>query len=220
MAEYSPSAATRLALINAAGILFAEYGIDAVTTREIANAAHENTGTIHYHFGGKEDLLNAVLEFAAEPWRDDPLGRHLKENSHLLETTDGQFKLVEDLVELAFDTMFSKEYPAWCKTLVFQILQKELKVSEHVFKACAKPLAGVFASLYSKITNDDDPGNAIAWAMMALSPAILQAITPTTTKRFFKGGKLPSNYLESLKSFSKVGAIAALHCRGRKQTES
>lgn len=213
MSEYSPSAATRLALINAAGILFARQGIDAVTTRAIADAAHENKGSIYYHFGDKEDLVDAVLDYAAAPWKDDPLGRYVREHAKLLETPKGQDKVVEGLIDLAFAGLFSKEYPSWCSTLVFQILQKNMDVSDRVFKTCAKPLSEVFANLYMTITGDDDLVEAYSWAMLALSPLILQAISPTTTRRFFKGGKLPADYMAALKEHSKIGALAGLRHR-------
>ncbi|CAN7212714.1 CerR family C-terminal domain-containing protein [Rhizobium sp. LjRoot254] len=47
---------TRVALIEAAIRLFGERGYDAVSTREIADLAAANIGSIAYHFGGKPGL--------------------------------------------------------------------------------------------------------------------------------------------------------------------
>jgi AcrR family transcriptional regulator len=47
---------TRIALIEAAIRLFGERGYDAVSTREIADLAAANIGSIAYHFGGKPGL--------------------------------------------------------------------------------------------------------------------------------------------------------------------
>ena len=210
MSEYSPSAATRLALINAAGVLFAEYGIDSVTTRDIAEAANENKGSIHYHFGGKDGLLTAVLDYAAQPWKDDPMGRHLQENEGLIETQDGQDRLLGELVDLFFDTISAKDYPPWCKTLVFRVLQKENGVSAQVFSTCVSPSIGSFIKLYAKITGDDDFTRAYAWAESIVSPIILHAINPNVSGHFFKDGKTPSNYLDLLKDISKAGAMTWL----------
>jgi TetR/AcrR family transcriptional regulator, repressor for neighboring sulfatase len=52
----------RDALLKAAEELFAEKGIEAVSTREIAAKAHVNSGLVHRHFGNKEALLREVLE--------------------------------------------------------------------------------------------------------------------------------------------------------------
>lgn len=51
----------RARLLAAATQLFAESGFDAVTTREICQAAQLNPGAIHYHFGDKEGLYLEVL---------------------------------------------------------------------------------------------------------------------------------------------------------------
>ncbi|PLX38974.1 MAG: DUF1956 domain-containing protein [Hyphomicrobiales bacterium] len=57
------AAATRLALLEAALTLFGSKGYDATTTREIAAAAGANIASIAYHFGGKEGLRQACVEF-------------------------------------------------------------------------------------------------------------------------------------------------------------
>ena len=52
-----------LALVETAEQLFAERGVDAVSTREIARAAgHKNHSAVAYHFGSKDELLAAILE--------------------------------------------------------------------------------------------------------------------------------------------------------------
>lgn len=49
-------------LLDAAERLFAERGLDAVSVRDITDAADANTASIHYHFGSKLDLISAILE--------------------------------------------------------------------------------------------------------------------------------------------------------------
>jgi AcrR family transcriptional regulator len=223
MAEYSVSQATRLSLINTAGALFATHGIDelesraATTTRAIAKAANENTGTIHYHFGGREDLLNAVIDYALQPWQDDPLGSYVKRNSSLLETPEGQARLVEELIELFFAPIVSPAYPSWCASLLFQVTQRKLKVTEKVFETCSKPMENAFATIYKKATNDDDDERAHAWAFMVVTPIIFNAITIDRAKVFFKRERLSENYLETLKSLVKRSALSTLRIENVKQ---
>lgn len=53
--------ATRIALIEAAESLFAEAGVEAVSTRQIGAAIGSlNTNVVAYHFGSKEALIEAV----------------------------------------------------------------------------------------------------------------------------------------------------------------
>ena len=55
-------AVTRSALIEAAERLFAEAGVEAVSTRQIGAAIGAlNTNVVAYHFGSKEGLIEAVF---------------------------------------------------------------------------------------------------------------------------------------------------------------
>ena len=54
---------TRITLVESAIRLFGEKGYDAVSTRDIADLAAANIGSIAYHFGGKPGLRRACAEF-------------------------------------------------------------------------------------------------------------------------------------------------------------
>ncbi|MBA0048032.1 TetR/AcrR family transcriptional regulator [Mycobacteroides sp. LB1] len=49
-------------LLSAAEQLFAERGVDAVSLRAIMGAAGTNVASVHYHFGSKERLIEALLD--------------------------------------------------------------------------------------------------------------------------------------------------------------
>ncbi len=53
---------TRRRILAAADELFCEAGLDATTTREIAVRSQVNKALIHYHFGSKDELFEAVLD--------------------------------------------------------------------------------------------------------------------------------------------------------------
>ncbi|MEU6415957.1 TetR/AcrR family transcriptional regulator [Streptomyces spiralis] len=53
--------ATRRALMDAAERLFTEQGVEAVSVRAVNAAAGLAPAAVHYHFGTKEALLEAVL---------------------------------------------------------------------------------------------------------------------------------------------------------------
>jgi len=54
-------ATTRLQLLDAAGLIFAQKGFDRATAKEIAKAAGTNAASVNYHFGGIDRLYEAVL---------------------------------------------------------------------------------------------------------------------------------------------------------------
>jgi AcrR family transcriptional regulator len=54
---------TQLLLIDTAERLFAQYGIDAVSLRDIGTeAGQRNTAVINYHFGTREGLIRAIFD--------------------------------------------------------------------------------------------------------------------------------------------------------------
>jgi AcrR family transcriptional regulator len=59
----SKADATRERLLDAGEQLFAARGVDDVTVAEITRAAGQRNGAaIHYHFGGRDGLLEAILD--------------------------------------------------------------------------------------------------------------------------------------------------------------
>ena len=59
-----PLGEARQRLLEAAGQLFAEKGFRLAGTREICRKAGTDIAAIHYHFGSKEKLYEAVLRYA------------------------------------------------------------------------------------------------------------------------------------------------------------
>lgn len=58
---------TREQLILAGERLFAEHGLDTVSLRQInAEAGQRNSSAAHYHFGSKESLIQAIVEFRSQ----------------------------------------------------------------------------------------------------------------------------------------------------------
>ncbi len=63
----TPTTDTRVKLLDAAERLFANQGIGGTSLRAITNEAGANLASIHYHFGSKEALLQAVFARRIEP---------------------------------------------------------------------------------------------------------------------------------------------------------
>ena len=62
----SAAEATRTALVMAALSLFGRQGFDGTSTRQIAAAANANIGSIAYHFGSKEGLRLAAVDYIVD----------------------------------------------------------------------------------------------------------------------------------------------------------
>jgi len=58
---------TKDKIMDAAERLFAEHGLAATSLRAVIKSAGVNTAAVHYHFGSKEGLVEAVLVRRATP---------------------------------------------------------------------------------------------------------------------------------------------------------
>ncbi|HNX27677.1 MAG TPA: TetR/AcrR family transcriptional regulator, partial [Phycisphaerae bacterium] len=125
MGTYSTSEKTREALITAAGELVAKHGFAKVSTRAIAEKAGENISSIHYHFGGKEQLMKEVVRTATKRHTENPTSEIIKSFENVLYTPEGQSKAVRALVNRFIDVIFSPENPWWYSYVPYQIMKSE-----------------------------------------------------------------------------------------------
>lgn len=121
MSTYKTSNKTQMALIEAAGELAAEKGFSAVTTRAIAERAGENIGSIHYHFGSRDKLFEAVLYYVAQDWIDNPLNACIADCD--LANKSGQAEALRRTIIRFADQLFDEEKSDWHSRAVYQVLQ-------------------------------------------------------------------------------------------------
>lgn len=92
---------TRTRLLKAAAEVFAEYGYENATIRQICTRAGANVALVNYHFGDKLELYTEVLRFSLQPGAagtDFPLPRADAEPAAALR------QIVRAMVERAFET--------------------------------------------------------------------------------------------------------------------
>jgi AcrR family transcriptional regulator len=66
---------TKNRILDTAEKLFAAHGFAATSLRAIIKEAGVNTASVHYHFGSKEGLIEAVLQRRAAPVNSERLER-------------------------------------------------------------------------------------------------------------------------------------------------
>ena len=74
------SADTKTRILDAGERLFVEHGFEATSLRSLTAAAGVNLAAVHYHFGSKEELFQAVLTRRLDPMN--------QERIHLLEKVE------------------------------------------------------------------------------------------------------------------------------------
>lgn len=82
----------KTAILDAAAQLIAERGYHAVRIADIAHLVGTSTGTIHYYFPTKDDVLRAALKYG--------VGREFERHSKELRTVDSAHSRLLRLIEL------------------------------------------------------------------------------------------------------------------------
>ncbi len=115
---------TKEHLLQKAGELFAQHGIEAVSTRMIAEAADVKLSAIHYHYGSKEKLYVAALSFAMDSDSCANFASVIDENPALFDTSEGRAEVIRTTVYRSFYDHFKGDTPAWTTQLIVRELVK------------------------------------------------------------------------------------------------
>ena len=94
-AKAAGAADTRDLILDAAEDLFSKHGFYGVTIREVAREAGVDTALVHYYFGAKRGLFDAVFLRRAEVWnneRVDAINRYAREVAPEKMTLEGLFE--------------------------------------------------------------------------------------------------------------------------------
>ena len=90
---------TKTAILDAAEVLFVEQGFEGASLRSVTAMASVNIAAIHYHFGSKDALVQAVLER-----RLSPINRERLERLDALEAESSEIPLkLEDVLRALFE---------------------------------------------------------------------------------------------------------------------
>jgi AcrR family transcriptional regulator len=111
-------------IINAAGELAAELGFSNVSTRAVADRSGENIGSIHYHFGGKDGLFEAVVRTAMGGCglaHEEAQILSLHESATPAELS-GTVRLI---IANEITDMFRSDRPAWHVPVMYQLFQRD-----------------------------------------------------------------------------------------------
>ncbi len=113
-------------ILDAAETLFAEFGYDGTTLRQIAERAVLKEPGLYNHFSGKQALYEAVLHRALNPMVE-VLGRHLEQAEGLHDYTD----LPAVMTDLLLDhpqmaALFQQALQGDSKSVGNQLVQKWL----------------------------------------------------------------------------------------------
>lgn len=209
MATYKNSVKTRRSLIEAAGELFAEKGIDSVTTREIAEKAGTVQNAITYHFGGLSGLIDAVWAYVLIEWEPAGFERYLQTHEQELRTPEGQRAVVAGGIDLLFQIMYRPDRPLWIsKFLVRSALNTAGR--EYVAHTVSGNIVPLLTELFKRISGKSDPDEAQCWSLRILAAPMVFTANLTEFAKFRRGDSINRKLYKKLEEVTVREALFAV----------
>lgn len=127
--DSSRHGARRQAILDAAWQLVAQRGYHQVRVQDIARVCGTSTGTVHYHFPGKDDVLREALRYSVEMAFE-------RQATQLKQIDDARKRLLA-LVELQLPTggQVRDEWSIWLQFWAQACLDPDLRPVHNAFYA-------------------------------------------------------------------------------------
>jgi AcrR family transcriptional regulator len=160
-------------ILQAACHAIGERGFAAVRISDIASRAHTSTGTVHYYFATKEDVLHQALRFAFE----QSLDRQLSELAGLPSARDRLVRLIE--LNLPEEPSVREEWVVWMEFWIEALHRPELRpVNEELYGHWRKIVsdiisAGQNSGEFATTSNARDLANEFVALMDGLAIQVL-----------------------------------------------
>ena len=161
-------------ILDAAEEVFAERGFTGASTREMARRARVPLGAVHYYWGSKKGLRDAVFARLADRFRDT-LGPNLVSGN-----TPGE--ILDHLTDAFFDLLIANRNAA--RLLVRSILEPPDPQLDRLFQALAAFGLGAFREVEAGRDRDD------AVAVFVLAGAFLVAVANESGQSMFLEGSV------------------------------
>jgi AcrR family transcriptional regulator len=123
---------TRAKLIAAAGEVFAEFGFQAATVREICQRAGANVASINYHFRDKLGLYTEVLRESMTANQ----GEIMQQSIAAAKTPEQALRL---LIAGILRRMYSDDRPAWNFRIMAHEMAQPTPALSHVINEVLRP---------------------------------------------------------------------------------
>jgi len=154
---------TKLALIMAAGELFAEHGLEGTGIRAIAEKAQANTAAVNYHFGSKENLYKEVLLYATQQGAGVRVAKLLNDE-RFPATPQGVANAIRQIVRDWFTDHFLAEKPPWRTRLFMRSMVEPAELLAPVVEGAFRPDTEALKTLLRRAKPDMSDDEAQLWA--------------------------------------------------------
>ena len=210
MATYSTSEKTRKALIESAGQLVAELGLGAVSTRAIVKHANENLGTIHYHFGSKEDLLKEMLRYACNKVTGPELSEIFEKYKNDLNDKLVQADLIRKIVQHMLQKILAPDRARWSSRVVYQVHQHAGPLRDFLNEIAIDPFFETITSVVRIIQPEWESQDIDLWIHLTIGPIVFHADHIEIILERLGAEVFPESYLSELEQRILSNALRSL----------
>lgn len=148
-AHLTQSEDTKTRLLQAAGEEFAGHGFREATVRDICRRAGTHVGSVNYHFGDKEGLYEAVLEYshqlAVEKYPPD-MG---------LDESAGPEERLAAFVRSFLLRILTEGLPTWHGKLMAQEIANPTDAMKKLIKSSIRPLHSYLAKIVRDLLQEE-----------------------------------------------------------------
>lgn len=191
-------------ILGAARILFGEYGYHGVTTRMIAKEVSIDISTLHYHWGEKQELYEAVLTDLSDEIREK-----LVEIEHLVHGKPLTVRL-EVAIDVMCDHLFGN--PGSANLMLFSHFSKN-RLNSEIHTHMTRHLANIAVAMGLAV----DKANVAPQANARVLAVWNSVINFAAGESFFRPMlKLdPQGYIDVVKETLKFILIPAFTQKGK-----
>ena len=160
--ESSSGSETRQRLLDAAGEVFTKRGFRNSTIREICRRARANLAAVNYHFGDKERLYAAVLEYAHARGREQyPLASD--EGADL----PPEERLHAFIHHVVF-SLFAEGVPSWPGQLMAQEMREPTAGLDALVEKTIRPMSEKLAAIVGELLGARGTAERIRLCQMSI----------------------------------------------------
>jgi AcrR family transcriptional regulator len=209
---------TQQTILDAAERLFAEHGYADTSLRAVIKAAGVNLAAVHYHFGSKEALLEAVLARRFRPINEERLARLEEIQAAAGRAGPKLGSLLEALIAPVLRRKSEGREGAMLVRLGGRMMSDPAPDVQRIFMGQFREVAArFFPAIHQALPSV--PREELAWRIHFMIGALAHTMCGTDFLKYFHGDVVDLNDVEGitrrLVAFVAAGMSAPLPRRAR-----